>query len=355
MIKMPTRKIKKLTIKDVARILEVSTATVSNAFNRPDQLSEALRERILEECKKLGYVGPSAAGRYLRTGRSGVVGVVLTDSLSYSMSDYVASHFLAGLAEVFDEAHLNMLLLSARDMDQSGRQRQHESMVDGYIAYGMITADGRTYEHLLRQQKRLIVVDNHIEGYPSINVDNRGAANEIARYALRHKPENLAILGLRVTSFPRISRLTQEDIDNAPDSISIDRLNGYFDAIKEADIELPVDRIWNIPLNTHRWAYQAAREALNTVPRPDLLLCMSDVIAIATLQTALQMGLRVPEDIRIVGFDGIPETQNLHPSITTVHQYSVEKGRRAARMFLEPDTSESLILPTELLIGESCP
>lgn len=352
---MPNRKTKKLTIKDVARILDVSTATVSNAFNRPDQLSETLRERILSECKKLGYVGPSAAGRILRTGRSGVVGIVLTDGLSYSISDYVASHFIAGLAEVFDEAHLNMLLLSARDMDQSTRQRQHESMVDGYIAYGMIDSEGRTYEHLLRQQKRLIVVDNSIEGYPSINVDNRGAAREIASYALKQKPENLAILGLRVTNFPRISRLTQEDIESAPATISVDRLNGYFEAITAAGVELPLDRIWNIPLNTHRWAYQAASEALNTLPRPDLVLCMSDVIAMATLQTALKMGLRVPEDLRIVGFDGIPEAQNIHPSITTVQQHSTEKGRRAARMFLDVGANEDLVLTTELLIGGSCP
>jgi len=352
---MPHRKTKKLTIKDVARILEVSTATVSNAFNRPDQLSEALRERILRECQRLGYQGPSAAGRYLRTGRSGVVGVVLTDSLSYSMNDYVASHFLAGLAEVFDEAHLHMLLLSARDMDQSTRQRQHESMVDGYIAYGMITNEGRTYEHLLRQQKRLIVVDNHIEGFSSINVDNRGATRDIARYALREKPQNPAILGLRLTEFPRISRLTPEDIESAPESISVDRLRGYFDAIDEAGLELPVDRIWNAPLNTHRWAYQVAREALNTLPRPDLLFCMSDVIAMAAVQTALQMGLRIPEDLRVVGFDGIPEAQNLHPSITTIQQHSTEKGRTAAKMFLANTDAENILMPTELVIGESCP
>ena len=75
----------------------------------------------------------------------------------------------------------------------------------------------------------------------------------------------------------------------------------------------------------------------------------------ATLQTALQMGLRIPDDLRIVGFDGIPQAQNLHPTITTVQQHSVEKGRRAARMFLEADNQNKVILPTELPIGESCP
>lgn len=352
---MPNRKTKKLTIKDVAQILNVSTATVSNAFNRPDQLSEALREKILSECKRIGYIGPSAAGRNLRTGRSGVVGVVLSDSLAYSMSDYVASHFLAGVAEILDEAQLHMLLLSARDMDESTRQHMHESMVDGYIAYGMMGI-GRTYEHLVRQQKRLVLVDTDMEGYSSININNFDAAYEVAIHALKQPSPHLAVLGLRITDYPRISRLTPEDIEGLPSSISADRLQGYLKACQETGTELLPERIWNVPLNTHRWAHQAAREALSTLPRPDLLLCQSDVIAMAALQVAYQMGLRVPEDLRIVGFDGVPEAQNLHPSITTIQQHSTEKGRRAAKLFLDADAEvEKLILPTDLVVGESCP
>ncbi|MEO1204134.1 MAG: LacI family DNA-binding transcriptional regulator, partial [Pseudomonadota bacterium] len=94
----------RLTLRDMASRLGVSTATISNAFNRPDQLSRQLRERILDECHTAGYLGPNAAARSLRTGRTGIIGVMLSNYLSYSFSDPVAQQFLQGLSEVFEES-----------------------------------------------------------------------------------------------------------------------------------------------------------------------------------------------------------------------------------------------------------
>ncbi|HAI72739.1 MAG TPA: LacI family transcriptional regulator, partial [Alteromonas australica] len=81
----------KLTLKDVALQLGVSTATISNAFNRPDQLSAARREAILAECEKIGYTGPNKAAQILRKGRSNIVALILADSIAYTVSDPVAS------------------------------------------------------------------------------------------------------------------------------------------------------------------------------------------------------------------------------------------------------------------------
>ena len=345
---------KKMTIKEVAKAIGVSTATISNAFNRPDQLSEALREKILTECKQLGYVGPSAAGRYLRTGRSGVVGIVLTDRLSYSMSDYVASHFLSGLAEEFDKAHLNMLLLSARDMDMANRQRLHESMVDGFIVYGFIN-QGRTLAQMKMQQKRLIVVDHTIEGYGSVNIDNRGASRQIALHALKHQPRNPAILALRITSDDNITKVDAESLKTIGLRLSLDRLNGYFDAFDELGLNRPMDHIWNLHVNSYDQAYKLAERVLNHPNRPDLLLCQSDMMAIAAMRVALKMGINIPQDLKITGFDGIPEAQAMPQKITTIQQHSFEKGRVAAQLFIEGKTTDDVISPTELLIGESCP
>ena len=350
---MPRSK-NKMTIKDVAKALSVSTATISNAFNRPDQLSETLREHILSECQRLGYVGPSAAGRYLRTGRSGVVGVVLTDRLSYSMSDYVASHFLSGLAEEFDQAHLNMLLLSARDMDQANRQRLHESMVDGFIVYGFLP-EGRTLAQMKMQQKRLIVVDHTIEGYGSVNIDNRAASKQIAMHALKHQPKNPAILALRITSDDNIVKVDEESLKTVGLRLSLDRLKGSFDAFDELGLKRPMDHIWNLPVNSYDQAYTLAERVLNHPKRPDLLLCQSDMMAIAAMRVALKMDINIPKELIITGFDGIPEAQAMPQKITTIQQHSFDKGRVTAKLFIEGKTNESVIAPTELLIGESCP
>lgn len=346
---------KKLTLKDVAQLLNVSTATISNAFNRPDQLSVTLRENILEACERVGYFGPNAAARSLRTGRTGIVGIVLSDDLSYSLTDPVANQFLKGMADIFQDYDYNMLLLSASDKGQQDAQsRMQSSMVDGFVVYGHKPQQCSNAPWLM-PNRNIITVDSFISGTTSVNVENHKGAYEIACHALAHQPQSIAILGLSLLDTDRVCRIREGELFDASASISIQRLHGYFQALEEYDRHLPPECIWNIPENTHEMAYQAAREALTMADRPQLLLCMSDRIAIAAVQAALKMGLRVPEDLLVVGFDGIAESENFHPSITTVHQQMVEKGRIAAQVFLGLHEAKDVVLETELIIRQSCP
>lgn len=342
---------KRLTVKAMAEKLNVSTATISNAFNRPDQLSEAKRRWILGECKRLGYMGPNAAARSLRTGRTGIVGVMLADNLAYSLTDPVANEFLHGVAEILDRRQMNMLLLSSHDEQRS---RLQESMVDGFIIYGWLKEE-EAYERLKQHGKPMVVVDFDLEGCTWVNIDNYDGARRSAEHALRHPPEQVAILGLRLVDKDRVCRVRDRELFSETRAISVRRLNGYLDALKAAGYQVPSERIWSTPTNTHQDAYQAAREALTMTPRPDLLLCMSDRIGLAAIQAALQMGLRVPDDVRVVGFDGIPEGANIHPSLTTVYQQSAEKGRVAARIFLGEQEDRNVLLQTHLQVRESCP
>ncbi|WP_227500185.1 LacI family DNA-binding transcriptional regulator [Marinobacter nanhaiticus] len=350
----PANEGRRLTVKLMAEKLNVSTATISNAFNRPDQLSEARRRWILDECKRLGYMGPNAAARSLRTGRTGNVGVMLADNLAYSLTDPVASEFLHGLAEVLDKKRMNMLLLSSQDAGNSYRSHLQESMVDGFIVYGWLTKRD-TYERLLQQGKPMVAVDFDLEGCTWVNIDNYQGARASAEHALKVPPRNVSILGLRLVEQEDVCSIRGHDLFGETRAISVRRLNGYLDALGLAGYDISPDRIWSTPTNNHGDAYQAAYEALSQTPRPDLLLCMSDRLGLAAIQVALQMKLRIPEDLRIVGFDGIPEGNTLHPSLTTVYQQSAEKGRVAARIFLGEQEDQNVLIPTRLLVRESCP
>lgn len=356
--------IHKLTLKDMSKILGVSTATISNAFNRPDQLSEELRERILLVCKEHGYLGPNAAARSLRTGRSGIVGVMLHDNLSYNFVDPVAQQFLQGMAEVFDNSQHSMLLMPSQD--QTDEARGLEAFLDGFIIYGPPLQ--QKLDRLLRQQrldelgrhaKPLITVDFNFEDHLSVNVDNASGAYSIAKYAISRlnaeSSNTIAILGLRLMDGDQLCRVREAELFDESCSPSIRRLRGYQLAAEEAGMDIPAEHIWNVPVNDHGSGYQAAREALIRSPRPNLLLCTSDRIALAAIQAARHLNLRVPEDVRVVGFDDIPEAATQHPSLTTVHQQTVEKGRAAAEIFLGRRPAESVVLPTELIVRESCP
>ncbi|WP_342807668.1 LacI family DNA-binding transcriptional regulator [Alteromonas sp. M12] len=341
---------KKLNLKQVAEALGVSTATVSNAFNRPDQLSAKLRERILLEAADLGYHGPNLAARTLRRGESDVIGVMLLDSLKYSLSDPVANQLLQGIAEVLVERNKHMLLLSSHaDADQ---QRGAESLPDGFILYGAI--DPRSFEFILKTGKPVVVVDSEYKETASVNIDNQNGAFTIAEYAIRDENERVAILGLRLIDTDRVCRLTEADLNEDSQEVSHARLAGYRKAAEKINCHIAAASMWHIPINDAELAEIAAREALTMNPRPTVLLCMSDIIALAAIRVARELNIKVPDELSITGFDDIPESARSEPALTTVCQQSIEKGRVAATLLLDGKTNENVVLETKLVVRGSC-
>ena len=338
---------KPLTLKKVAEILNCSTATISNAFNRPDQLSASLRERILAECKRIGYHGPNITARTLRKGESGVIGVLLSDALSYHFTDPVANQFLQGISEVLEKNNKQLLLLSSASANSN--TSGIEALPDGFIIYGSQERNP-LFERVIQQGKPCITVDIDIEGYASINIDNFQAAHDIASHVFLNPTNQPAILGLRLINSDRVCRITQAELLQETKSISRRRLNGYLAAAAEHDVEISPNRIWHIPENNYLLAFQAAHEALTSLPMPDVLICMSDNIAIAAMAVARELELDVPDIVRIVGFDDIPEASRVSPPLTTVCQRSKEKGKVAAEQLLAGQLNQKTILPSELVI-----
>lgn len=352
---------KKLNLNDIAKHLDVSIATVSNAFNRPDQLSSKLRGRILSESAKLGYNGPNLAARSLRMGESGIIGVMLTDSLSYTFSDPVASQLLEGISEVLVENRKQLLLLSS-DI-HTAEQSSAESLPDGLIVYGSIPF--KSLAQIERLNKPIVKVDCNAENSHTVNIDDKSSAYRIAEHAFtnslskKDKPLSISILGLKLVDSSRVSRLNIDDLEFQKYELSHNRLAGFLAAAKQNNIDIAPEKIWHIPINNTKNAKIAAQEALMTATPPDILLCMSDIIALSAVKVARENGLNVPQDIQITGFDDIPEASRSEPSLTTICQQSIEKGRVAARLLLASLKSDCeinhIVLDTRLVIRGSCP
>ncbi|GGW87204.1 LacI family DNA-binding transcriptional regulator [Alteromonas halophila] len=336
----------KLTLKDVAQKLGVSTATISNAFNRPDQLSAARREQVLEACQRIGYHGPNKAAQILRKGESRIVALVLADSIRYTVSDPMASTFIKGVSTVL-QAEQKHLLLYAGDSESI---QEVVDFVDGFICYGL-PRNRVLAEELARVSKPVVTVDFNLETRPSINIDNEDACYQIARAAVR-EGDHVAILGLRLIDSPNTCRIYDSPLLDTDSSISHRRLDGYLRAVEEKGMTVDGDWIWHIPESDSSFARQAAKEALNSNPRPDTILCMSDIIALELLQCALSMGLRVPQDLRIAGFDGIDEASRTRPLMATICQSSERKGELSAKALLSGN-KEAQLLPYELRRGET--
>lgn len=336
----------KLTLKDVAQQLEVSTATISNAFNRPDQLSKRRREEILKACESIGYSGPNKAAQILRKGRSNIVALVLADSIAYTVSDPVASTFIKGVSTTLQQQGKQLLLYAG----DSQSILDVVDFVDGFICYGS-PRNPKLADELATQSKPVITVDFDIQGLPSVNIDNEQAAYQIAKKAVSPS-DHVAILGLRLIDSPSTCRIYNSALVDVSTSISHRRFQGYTRALNEKGISISNDWVWHIPESDRRYAKQAAQEVLSSIPRPNVILCMSDIIALELLQCALSMGIDVPNELKITGFDGIEEAQRTRPNLTTVCQSSAHKGEIAAKSLLS-QSPDNVVLSFDMIDGET--
>ncbi len=344
----------RVTLQTIADRVGVSRMTVSNAFSRPDQLSSELRERILTAAEKLGYAGPDPAARALARGTTGAVGVLLTDSLRYAFSDEVATTFLGAIAEELAPTGLALTLLSASE--QADMIPARDVPMDGALVYSCNT-QSTAVEWLKRRKLPLVFVDQApAPGIPSINIDDRSGARAGAQHLVDLGHRRIAII---TTNIGGPKGIVADPLAAAGGHVTKQRMLGWLDALHAADI---------LPTVVHEWhseegsGDEAARILLNSHDRPTAILCFSDAIAYGVVHAAQALGLDVPEDLSVVGFDDNPLAQRMRPALTTVRQDIAAKGRAAAVALTAviersrtgaKTRSHHVLLPTELVIRDS--
>jgi len=338
----------RVTLQTIADEVSVSRMTVSNAFSRPDQLSPALRTEILSVADRLGYCGPDPAARTLSRGRSGTVGVLFTDTLTYAFTDEVATTFLAGVAAVLESEGIGLTVLSTPRRGPTGSVRQ--AVVDGLIIYSVDT-NSPGLDVARRRDLPLVMVDQPPEpGTPSVNVTDRAGARAAAEHVidLGHRRLGIVLDAMR----PEIQLVDADEC--APHYVVSERLAGWQAAAAAAGLATPL--VANTPTNDRRDGAVAAGLILDAQPDTSALLCLSDEMALGAIDAIGARGLRVPDDISVVGFDDTRAAALTTPALTTVRQPVTDKGRVAARALLDRldgATPAPVLLPTELIVRAS--
>jgi DNA-binding LacI/PurR family transcriptional regulator len=346
----------------LAAELKVSRTTISNAYNRPDQLSEELRERIFAAAKQLGYPGPDPVARSLRTRRAGAVGLVITEPLNYSFSDPAALDFVAGLAESCEEVGQGLLLVAVgpNRSVQEGSAAVLAAGVDGFIVYS--AADDDPYLAVVQQRHLPVVVVDQprdVPGASRVCIDDRAAMRKLAEYVLGLGHRQIGLLTMRLgrdqpgggpqpaVADPARLRMPQFHVQR-------ERINGVYDALAAAG--LPREAVTIVESYEHlpNSGGAAAEVALTANPRLTALMCTADVLALSAMDHLRARGIYVPGQMTVTGFDGIPDA--LRRGLATVVQPSMEKGRRAGRLLHDPPRSGLPVLDvldTEVVRGRT--
>jgi DNA-binding LacI/PurR family transcriptional regulator len=327
----------------------VSVGSASQAFGRPELVSEELRKRVLAAAEALGYPGPDPAARRLRTGRAGAVGLIFAERLGYQFTDPAAPAFLRGVAQGMQDAPTGLLLIpDSRNRSEAARTVR-ESAVDGFIVYSTPQNDPRVEAALARRLPVVTVDQPRGAETPFVGIDDRAAARRAAEHLRELGHERVGVLSFVAALGPGSAL----ELD-----LSGERLGGYKEGLGGAwDVGL----VRTVRPNAPEPAREATGELLRLPDPPTAILAMSDILAIGALEAAAELGIGVPEGLSVVGFDDSPVALHATPPLTTIAQPHEEKGRLAAQWLMDEvergqgpeDGQRRAILPTELVIRES--
>jgi len=312
------------TLADVARLAGVSSSTASLAFSGTGPVSAATRQRVHAAAQDLNYAGPDPRARSLRRGRSGIVGVVIEERVRDAFRDPIMISVLDGLSEELGAIEGGLLLLT--DMGGSSTGIRDASM-DAVVLIGC----GPRLEEsvtLLRQRgiPTIAIEGNPALGVLTISLDNREGTRTIARHLRGLGHERVAVVTLPLERTRERGPLSPERERASTADTALARLAGARDVYPGMrGLVARGSAVEEGALAARRMLDAAASE------RPTAIIAQSDLLAAGVIRAAEELGIRVPDELSVVGFDGVA-VEGLWPyDLTTMVQPSVEKGRAAGR------------------------
>jgi len=331
---------KQATIKDIAKKLNISTSTVSRALRNAPDVSQETRNAVVALSEELSYQ-PSRLALSLQQKQTHTIGVIVPNL------DYVMATMVKGIDEVALEAGYTVMVCQSNESfgrEMVNTRRLLDSLVDGFIV--SVSSETKVFDHFKKiQQKNMpMVVFDRVSTdlvAPKVKLDNV----EGGCLAMEHLIEQ---------GYKRIAVLA------GPKNLAIsnDRLEGCLKVMKKYKLKQEPSHIIHCDFNQQH-AYEATIDLLQLKNRPDAIFTISDRMAIGAMLAIKEKGLRMPEDIGLVGFNNEPVTHLVSPKISSVEQPAFEIGKAAAKLFLEQMHHEEdlsnieTVLKPRLVIRES--
>ena len=331
-----------LTLEDIARQAGVSRSTVSRVVNGHPNVRADVRQRVLEVVQETGY-HPNAAARTLASQRSRTIGLVLPRTVSSFFADPYFPHLTQGIAQACNQSDYTLglfLVGSDEDEEKAFPRLSRRGYLDGVLVQTGQVGD-QLIERLIHSEMPLVIIGRpfHSDGVSFIDVDNLDAARNAVGHLVR--------LG-----YQRIATITGP----ANNTTGIDRREGYLRALAERGRTVEEALVAEGDFSEAS-GYYAMKRLLPA--KPDAVFAASDVMAFGGMRAIREAGLRIPEEIALVGFDDLPQASRSEPPLTTVRQQVVQFGMSAVEVLIDVIDNgvtppRRIVMATELIVRDSC-
>lgn len=294
-----------ITIKDVAKAAGVSIATVSRVINNSDKVKSGRRDKVLKAIEELGYL-PNQAARSLVKNKTETIGIIVNN-----LHDPFFYDLIKGFETGAQQTSYNVIFCSVMSGDTEVKEKYirylNKGVVDAVVLYGSYMSDDMLTRYMGDDcPVKYLVVENDLPNFDcnKLLIDNIDGARIATRYLIENGHKAIAHI-----------------CGNPNKKVAIDRFNGFMETIRSAGIEI-LDGYIQYTMADYHGGYECMKKLLQSERRPSAVFCSDDAIASFAIRAAIDMGLRVPQDISVMGFDNqkiLPDKYQ-GPEITSMEQ-----------------------------------
>lgn len=331
-----------VSMKDISKACGVSVATVSKALNDHSDIGEATKQHIKQVAREMGYT-PNLSARALKTNKTYSIGVLFVDEANNGLThDYFAS-VLDSFKRMMEKHCYDITFINGsknRKDQMTYLEHCRCRRFDG-IAIACIDFNDPEVTELLESEIPVITIDHPFKNRIAINSDNENGMRELVDYVYHRGHRKIAY------------------VHGAPSNVTTIRLQSFLQTMKEFGLRVPSEYLCEAPYRNVYACHQITKKLLKLKEPPTCILYPDDFAALGGMQAIQEMGLHIPEDVSVAGYDGIPLAKHLTPQLTTVQQDVEQIGVMAARELIglierpKQVVIEQLTIPGHLVEGQS--
>ena len=307
-----------VNIKDVAKVSGYSVGTVSKALNDYPDISETTKQKIKDIATNLGYT-PNSFGQSLVTKRSYTIGIVFEENTGFGLAHPFFGELLTVIKEEVEKLGYDLLLLSKHVGPYVNSYYEHcvQKGVDGVIVLSA-NLDNDNYEKLVNSDTPMVLVDLESEVKNTIYTNNYTSTRKVVKYLIDKGHKKIAYVKGDLYRY-----------------IGLERYNGFIDEMKENNVEIEEQYLFNAPHYTTEEGYSVAGEISLLSDLPTAVVCPADIVAIGVIDGLNNLKIKVPEQISVIGFDDIKLSSFITPKLTTIAQDKQEIGCLAVKTLID--------------------